>query len=429
MLRALSHRNFRLFFFGQGVSLIGTWMQQVAMTWLVYELKHSPMLLGVIGFASQIPTFFVTPLAGVFTDRWNRHRTLLVTQTLALAQAALLTVLTFFDQVAVWNLVLLSITLGLVNAFDIPARQAFLTEMVANPGDRANAIALNSSLFNGARLVGPALAGFVIAAAGEWFCFLLNAISYLAVLAALALIRVPPRDRKQEHPPVLVGLKEGLSYAFHFPPIRSLLLLVALVSFMSMPLSVLLPVFATQSFGGGAKTLGQLTAAQGLGSLFGALYLASRRTVLGLGKRIAVAATMVGLGIIGFSWSANFSMAVGMLLVTGCGIMVQMAACNTILQTIVDEDKRGRVMSLHAMAFMGMAPLGSLAAGALAGEIGSPATVRLGGVACVLGAFTFWLQLERLRRHIRPIYVRAGILPEIAEGMEAASELTSPRRG
>lgn len=429
MLRALAHRNFQLFFFGQGVSLIGTWMQQVAMTWLVYELKHSAFLLGVIGFASQIPTFFVTPLAGVFTDRWNRHRTLIVTQSLALVQAVALTVLTLFDWVEVWNLVLLSVSLGLVNAFDIPTRQAFLTEMVGNPEDRANAIALNSSLFNGARLMGPALAGLIIAAMGEWFCFMLNAISYLAVLVALLLMRVAPREHRREHPPVLTGLKEGLAYAFRFPPIRGLLSLVALVSFASMPVSVLLPVFATQSFGGGANTLGQLTAAQGVGSLAGALYLASRRTVLGLGKRIAIAATMVGIGIVGFSWSSGFWMAAAMLLVMGCGIMVQMAACNTILQTIVDEDKRGRVMSLHAMAFMGTAPLGSLAAGIAAGTIGSPATVRIGGAACVFGGLLFFLQLKRLREHIRPIYVRVGILPEIAEGMEAASELTAPRRG
>lgn len=429
MLRALAHRNFRLFFFGQGVSLIGTWMQQVAMTWLVYELKHSAMLLGLIGFASQIPTFFVTPLAGVFTDRWNRHRALMITQSLALAQAAALTVLTLLDRVEVWNLVLLSVSLGLVNAFDIPLRQAFLTEMVGKPEDRANAIALNSSLFNGARLIGPALAGLVIAAWGEWFCFLLNTISYLAVLVALALIRIAPRDHWPEHPSVLAGLKEGLTYAFRFPPIRALLALVALVSFTIMPVSVLLPVFTTQSFGGGANTLGQLTAAQGVGSLAGALYLASRRTVLGLGKRIAIGALMVGIGILGFSWSSDLWTAAAMLMVMGCGMMVQMAACNTILQTIVDEDKRGRVMSLHAMAFMGTAPLGSLAAGALATRIGSPATVRIGGAACVVGGLLFFLQLRRLREHIRPIYVRQGILPEIAEGMEAASELTAPRRG
>ncbi|HWB10322.1 MAG TPA: MFS transporter [Pirellulales bacterium] len=429
MLRALAHRNFRLFFFGQGVSLIGTWMQQVAMSWLVYDLRHSAFLLGMIGFASQIPTFFVTPLAGVFTDRWNRHRTLLVTQSIALAQAALLTVLALGHWVAVWNLLALSVLLGLVNAFDIPTRQAFLTEMVGNPEDRANAIALNSSLFNGARLIGPALAGLLIADQGEWFCFLLNTISYLAVLAALTFVRVPPRDHRREHPPVLTGLKEGLLYAFRSPPIRALLALVGLVSCMSMPISVLLPVFITESFGGGAKALGQLTAAQGLGSLAGALYLASRRTVLGLGKRIALAASAVGLGMIGFSWASGFWTAAAALLVAGCGLMVQMAACNTILQTIVDEDKRGRVMSLHAMAFMGMAPLGSLIAGWLAGVIGPPATVRLGGAACIVGALLFFRQLKNLRHHIRPIYIRAGILPEIAAGMEAASELTAPRRG
>jgi MFS family permease len=278
-------------------------------------------------------------------------------------------------------------------------------------------------------LIGPALAGLVIAATGEWFCFLLNAISYLAVLAALALIRVPPRDHRREHPPVLAGLKEGLRYAFHFPPIRALLSLIGLVSFMIMPISVLLPVFVTESFGGGAGELGQLTAAQGLGSLAGALYLASRRTVLGLGRRIALAASAVGLGMIGFSWATGFWTAVMALAVTGCGMMVQAAACNTILQTIVDEDKRGRVVSLHVMAFMGMAPLGSLTAGWLAGVIGPSATVRVGGAACIVGGLLFFRQLKNLRDHIRPIYIRAGILPEIAEGMEAASEPTASRRG
>ncbi|HET6880014.1 MAG TPA: MFS transporter [Pirellulales bacterium] len=428
MLRALAHANFRIYFFGQGVSLIGTWMQQVAMTWLLYDLKHSTLLLGVFGFASQIPTFLVTPMAGVLTDRWDRQRTLYLTQTVALVQAIVLTVLTACGWIEVWSLLALSVCLGLVNAFDIPARQAFLTEMVATPDDRANAIALNSSLFNGARLVGPALAGFVIAATGEWFCFLLNAVSYLAVLAALARMRVPLRALHQSHPPLLHGLREGLVYAFRFPPIRSLLGLVALVSFMSMAMSVLMPVFATKIFGGGAETLGQLTAAQGLGALAGALYLASRRTVLGLAKRIALASAMVGAGMIGFSWSGGFWTGAVFLAITGCGVMVQMAACNTILQTIVDDDKRGRVISLHAMAFMGTAPLGSLAAGALANLFGAPLTVRLGGLGCLVGSALFVSQLSRLRSHIRPIYERIGILPEIATGMEVASELTGPRR-
>ncbi len=344
-------------------------------------------------------------------------------------QAATLTLLTLFGWINVPNLLALSCSLGLVNAFDIPLRQAFLTEMVGKPEDRANAIALNSSLFNGARLVGPALAGLLIAKTGEWFCFMLNAISYLAVLIALSLIRVAPREHRFEHPSLVAGLKEGLRYAFRFPPIRALLSLVALVGFSIVPVSVLLPIFATQSFGGGANTLGLLTAAQGVGSLAGALYLASRRTVLGLGNRIAAAAVIVGIGLVGFSWASDFWTGAAMLLVAGFGIMVQMAACNTILQTIVDEDKRGRVMSLHAMAFMGTAPLGSLAAGALASEIGSPATVRIGGAACVLGGLLFLRQLARLREHIRPIYVRAGILPEIVQGLEAADELTAPRRG
>lgn len=428
-LRALAHRNYRLYFFGQGVSLIGTWMQQLAMMWLVYELKHSAMLLGAVAFASQIPTFFVAPLAGVFTDRWNRHRTLIATQSLALVQASMLTAIAWTGWVEVWVILALSVGLGIVNAFDIPTRQAFLTDLIERPEDLANAIALNSSLFNGARLIGPALAGFVIAATGEWFCFLLNALSYVAVLAALAAIRVRERRRPVERLPVLRGLKEGLAYAIRFAPIRSLLLLVGLVSFMSMPLSVLMPLFADDVLGGGAGTLGQLTAAQGLGALAGALYLASRKSILGLGRWIAAGAATVGVGMAAFSWITEFWLACAALLVIGAAMMVQMAACNTIVQTVVDEDKRGRVMSLYTLAFMGMAPLGSLAAGGLAARIGAPGVMRLCGAACVLGGALFASQLPRLRRSIRPVYIRAGILPEIAQGVETASELTSPKRG
>jgi len=299
-LRSLAHRNYRLYFFGQGVSLIGAWMQQVVMTWLIYDLRHSPFLLGAAGFASQVPAFVIAPLAGVFSDRWDRRRTLLVTQSLALTQAVLLTVMAWTGWVEVWSILAICLWLGAVNAFDIPARQAFLNDLIEHPGDLANAIALNSSLFNGARLVGPALAGFVIAAAGEKVCFLLNAVSYLAVLAALLAMSVPQRHVTHVRPGVLQGLKEGLTYTFGFPPIRSILLLVGLVSFTTMPLAVLMPIVADKVMGGGAQTLGYLTSAQGLGALSGALYLASRRTVLGLSKRIALGATCVGLGITAF---------------------------------------------------------------------------------------------------------------------------------
>lgn len=428
-LRALAHRNYRLYFFGQGVSLIGTWMQQLAMMWLVYELEHSALLLGAVGFASQIPTLFIAPLAGVFTDRWNRHRTLMATQSLALVQAAAFTAIAWTGWVEIWVILALSVGLGVINAFDIPTRQAFLTDLIERPEDLANAIALNSSLFNGARLIGPALAGFVIAATGEWFCFLLNALSYVAVLAALAAIRVRERRRPSERLPVLEGLKEGLSYSFRFAPIRSLLLLVGLVSFMSMPLSVLMPLFADNVLGGGASTLGELTAAQGMGALAGALYLASRKSILGLGRWIAAGAATVGLGMTAFSWITEFWLACAVLLIVGGAMMVQMAASNTIVQTIVDEDKRGRVMSLYTLAFIGMAPLGSLAAGGLASRIGAPGAMRVCGAGCVFGGLLFASQLPRLRAAIRPVYVRAGILPEIAQGMEAAAELTSPRRG
>jgi MFS family permease len=426
--RALAHRNFRLFFFGQTISLIGTWMQQLAMTWFVYDLTHSPFLLGVVGFSGQIPTFFLAPVAGVLTDRWNRHRTLLATQSLAMLQAFLLyglTVAALDDQAKVGAVIGLSILLGLVNAFDMPTRQAFLIDMIERQ-DLPNAIALNSSMVNAARLVGPSVAGLLIAAVGTGMCFLLNGLSYLAVLAALLAMRVAPRPRGVRHPPLLRGLREGFVYAFGFRPIRAILLLLGLISFTGVPLALLLPVFARDVLQGGPDTYGFLAAASGLGALTGGLYLASRQTVLGLGRVMALTAGLFGLGMIGFSFAAVLWLSWLLLLPTGFCMMVQMAASNTVLQTLVDEDKRGRVMSFYTMAFMGMAPLGSLLAGALADRIGAPWTVRLGGLACVGGAVLFALRLPALRALARPVSQRAGILPEVATGVQATAELTLP---
>ncbi len=426
MLRALGHRNYRLYFIGQGVSLIGTWMQQVAAAWLVFELTHSSWWLGVVNFAGQMPAFFVAPFAGVLVDRWNRHRLLILTQTLMMLQAFALAALALTHVIHVWHLLALSALLGLVNAFDMTGRQAFLTQIVARREDLANAIALNSSMVNGTRLVGPALAGVVLAGAGAGVCFLVNGISYLAVLAALLAMCVTQAERKAPHPPLVQGLREGFAYAFGFPPIRALLLLLAAASLMGFSYAVLLPVFATDVLHGGARMLGVLTAASGVGALLAAMWLAARKTVLGLGRVIAVAPAAAGLGLIAFSFSQWWWLSAPLLSVTGFALMAQMASSNTILQTIVDEDKRGRVMSLYTMAFLGMSPLGSLLIGWLADVLGAPAALLISGVSCVLASLAFAHYLPSLRARVRPIYTRLGILPQAAAGVQAATELTTP---
>jgi len=429
--RALAHRNYRLFFAGQGISLIGTWMTRLATGWLIFRLAgpDSAFLLGLVAFAGQIPTFFLAPLAGALVDRWNRHRTLVVTQALASLQSALLTLVAFTEQTqtaTIWEVVALSLFQGFINAFDMPARQAFLVEMIERREDLPNAIALNSSLVNGTRLVGPSVAGLLIAVAGEGWCFLIDAISYLAVIAALLAMRVAPRTRAAEAGPIWRGVIVGFRYAFGFAPIRSILLLLALVSFMGMPYTVLLPIITADILHGGPAALGFLSAAAGVGALIGAVYLASRQTVLGLGPRMVLATAIFGFGLIGLALSRELGLSLVFMLLIGLGMMVQMAASNTVLQTIVEEDMRGRVMSFYSMAFLGMAPFGSMFAGSLAVWIGAAGTVLVGGIACLVGAILFAVQLPWLREHVRPIYVRMGILPEVASGLQAAAELTLP---
>jgi MFS family permease len=421
--RSLRHRNFRLFLGGQIVSVTGTWMQQVAMSWLVYRLTHEAFLLGLVSFAGQIPSLFLAPFAGVWVDRWDRRRMVIATQTLAMVQALALAGLVYSGVVAVWHLVALSLFLGLVTAVDIPARQSFLVQMVGGRDDLANAIALNSSAFNAARLVGPAMAGFLIARYDEETVFLLNGVSYAAVIAALVAIRVPPRPAP-EGPPVSpwATLREGVSYVTGFAPIRTLLLLVALVALAGVPYSVLMPVFATDVLHGDAHTLGFLMGAIGVGALMGALFLAARRGVRGLGRLIAAAVGLFGAALVGFSLSRSLALSLALVFFAGLGIMVHMASSNTILQTIVDDDKRGRVMSFYAAAFKGTMPIGSLLAGWLADRMGAPRTVLLGGVACLLGALAFSRTLPALRREVHPVYVRLGIIPEVAAGLESATE-------
>ena len=427
MLRALVHKNYRLFFTGQSISLIGTWMTRIATSWLVYRLTGSALLLGVVGFAGQIPSFVLAPLAGVLVDRWNRHRLLVATQVLALLQSLALAVLALTGLIKIWHIIVLSVFQGLINAFDMPARQAFVVEMVERREDLANAIALNSSMVNAARLLGPSIGGVVIAAVGEGWCFMFDAVSYLAVIASLLAMKLTPRPLKAiNHANILQQLREGWTYAVRFAPIRNILLLLALVSLVGIPYAVLMPVFANEVLHGGPGTLGLLMAASGVGALAGAMFLARRTTVLGLGKFIPLMASAFGAGLILFSFTRVLWLSLALMFVTGLGFMVQMAASNTVLQTIVDEDKRGRVMSFYTMAFMGTAPFGSLLAGTVAERIGAPHTLLLGGVGCILGALWFASSLPALRRDVRPIYVKIGILPEIAAGIQQTSELSVP---
>jgi MFS family permease len=426
--RALHHRNFRLFFGGQSISLIGTWMQRIALAWLVYRLTNSAFLLGFVGFSSQIPTFLLTPFAGVLVDRWNRHRMLVATQALAMVQALILSVLVLTATIRIWHIIGLSLVLGIINAFDIPARQAFIVDMVEKREDLGNAIALNSSMVNGARLLGPSVAGILIAGVGEGTCFLINSLSYLPVIAALLAMKIARKNFETERPWIGQGLKDGFIYTFGFAPIRAILLLLGLVSLMGMPYVILMPVFAKDVLHGGPHALGFLMGTSGVGALVGALYLASRKSVLGLGKLIPMSASIFGIGLIAFSLSHVLVISLLFILMVGFGQMVQMASSNTVLQTIVDDDKRGRAMSFYTMAFMGMAPFGSLLAGFLASKIGAPGTLIVGGIACLLGSACFAKKLPSMRQRVRPIYVKMGIIPEIASGIQTATESSLPNR-
>ena len=431
MGRALAHRNFRLFSIGQGISVVGTWMQQIATVWLVYRLSNSSFLLGLTDFASQIPAALVLPVAGVLTDRWSRHRTLLATQSLAMLQAFVLMTLTLTGVVSVWQVILLGALLGLVNAFDSTARQSFVIQMVERHEDLANAIAINSSAFNAARLVGPAIAGFVIGTFGECPCFLLNGLSYLAVLASLLLMRVRPFVKPVSNLGIVEGFSEGFGYVARSMPIRTLLVLLGIVSMMSAPLMVLMPVLATKVLRGGPRTLGLLTAAMGVGALAASLFLAARKNVLGLGTVIAVATGVFGLGMAGLSLSHTLGISLVLLLVTGFAMVTQMAASNAVLQTIVEESKRGRVMSFYTMAFFGMGPLGSLLAGCLASTLGTAVTFLIFGMVSLTGSLVFAALLPELRRAVRPIYMRVGILPDAAaegQAVEAVASLACTRQ-
>lgn len=422
IFRSFQYRNYRLFFGGQSLSLIGTWMQRIAMPWLVYHLTGSVFLLGVVSFAGQIPTFILAPVAGVLTDRWNRYYVLIASQVIAMLQAVVLTWLFYAGTIQVWHIVLLSVILGIFNAFDVPSRQAFVVDLVEKKEDLGNAIALNSLMFNGARLIGPSVAGVLLASAGEGICFLMNAISYLFVIGSLLLMKVNPRKNVKSRNQILKDMKDGFNYTFRFPPIKHLILLLGLVSLMVTPYTVLMPVFAKEVLHGGSKTFGFLMGAAGFGALMGGLFLASRKTILRLGRLVPISAAVSGIGLIGFAISRHFMISTFMMVIAGLGMMLHTASSNTILQTIVDEDKRGRVMSFYTLAIMGTAPFGSLMSGAFARIIGTPNTILVGGIVCILGAIFFFRKLPELKLIVRPIYVKMGIIPEVVTGIQTASE-------
>ena len=393
LIRALRHRNYRLFFFGQGLSLIGSWMQWAAMGWLVYRLTGSKAMLGAVAFATQIPAFLLATLAGVVADRVNRRYLVLATQSLATVQAFALAYLTLAGTIQTWHIIALSVAAGLVNAFDIPARQSLVVDLLGNRADLPNAIALNSFLFNGARLVGPWAAGHLIGLVGEGYCFLANGVSFLAVIAALLAMRVHLRRVEPSGRHLLRELRDGFEYVRRHARIRAVLAMIAVVSLLGMPYGTLMPVFAKDVLGGGPDTFGYLAAAPGVGALLGALFLAARRNVLGLGRVMTLAGVLFGCGLVGFALSQNLWLSLAVLAPLGFGLLVMLASGNTLVQSLADDDKRGRVMSFWMMSFMGMAPFGSLLAAYLAQWIGAPTTVLIGGVACIAAAIVFGRRL------------------------------------
>jgi MFS family permease len=410
MTRAFRHRNYRLFFSGQSLSLIGTWMTRIATSWLVYRLTGSAFLLGLVNFCGQIPTLLLTPFAGVLVDRWDRHRILVVTQVLSMLQSGALAVLTLGGVITVTQVLVLQALQGLINAFDTPARQAFVVQMVDDRADLPNAIALNSSMVNGSRIIGPSIAGVLIALVGEGWCFAIDAASYIAVIVSLLLMHVVRTTRSMPETRMLQELRTGFRYVAGSPALRTPLLLLAIVSGVGVPYSVLMPAMATTVLHGGPNLYGVLMTASGVGALAGGLYLAWRRSILGLGRIIAIATIVFGVALVGFALSHRVWLSLVALPLVGGGFMVQMAGSNTILQTIVDEEFRGRVMAYYTMAFFGAVPIGSLLAGIIADRIGASATILLGGVLCAAAGSWFWMELPGLRKIIGPIYVARGII-------------------
>jgi MFS family permease len=430
LFRALRSRNYKLFFIGQGISLVGTFLTQIATIWLVYHLTGDERWLGTVAFAGQIPLFFLAPFGGVMVDRWNKRRLLVITQILSMLQSlALAAVIYFVHDVHVGAIVALAFAQGLINCFDMPARQAFTVEMVEDREDLANAIALNSTMVHGARLLGPALGGFLLYRVGPALCFLIDGLSYIAVVVCLLLMRVRPHVHRPRVHSVLHELHEGVIYAWGSVPIRVLLLLMALISLTGMPaLNILMPVFAKAlgAEGKDSQTLGFLMAASGLGALSCAVFLASRRSVVGLGRVIAIAGVIFGASLIAFALSRHLWLSLAIAPIAGFGMLANFASANTLLQTLADDDKRGRVMSLFTVAFIGVAPFGNLLAGFAAkhfggGIAGASQAVAVAGVIVIVGAAFFAAMLPAIRKIIRPIYLRKGIIREVATGLGNAA--------
>ena len=419
MLRALRHRNFQLFFGGQMISLIGTWMDNIAEAWLVYRLTGSSLLLGTVAFAGQIPVFLLAPIGGMVADRWNRQRVVIATQASSMVLAGVLAVLTLSHRVTVWEVVVIAALMGAVNAFDIPARQAFLVDMVGRE-DLMNAIALNSSMFNGARVIGPSIAGILVASIGEGWCFAANSISYIAVIIGLLLMHVNRAPVEVRRVSPFEHIVEGFRFVWNTGPIRALLLLLGLVSLVAMPYSVLMPIFAAKILHGNARTLGVLMGATGVGALGGALTLASRSGVRGLGRWVAMACGSFGVALILFSLSRWYFLSVVLLVPVGFAMMVQMASSNTLIQAMVPDRLRGRAMAVYSMMFMGMAPMGALLSGWSADHIGAQWTLAIGGVGAIVGAAFFARNLPKIRVEARELIIAQGMA-----GGEPAQEVTA----
>lgn len=409
VFRALRHRNFALFASGQAVALVGYWMQSLAQSWLLYRLTGSAMLLGVLGFASSLPILLLAPLAGLWSDRANLHRTMFTIQALEMLQAIAMAALAVAGIIAPWHIITLSMAMGVLVAIEIPVRHAYLLELVGGKDDLSNAVAVNSLIGNAGRLVGPAIAGVVIAAYGEAACFVVNALTFVAVLVSFMMIRVRPSPRPASHPPLMRGLAEGFAYAWRSVPIRLLLTVLAAVSLLATPYMTLMPALVRDVYGGGANAMGFLVGAAGLGGVCGTLFLASRPNVRGLVGVIAGASFGAGAALALLSWTGRIWIALPLLAMTGFGILVTSVSVNMILQTIVDDDKRGRVMSLYTAAFLGMAPLGAIAAGTLADFIGVGPTLTAGGILSALAGLYLAGKRALLREHMGPIYARLGI--------------------
>ena len=414
---SLKSRNYRLYFIGQGVSLIGSWMQNIALSWLIYRLTGSVFLLGFIGFTNQIPMLILTPFTGVMTDRYSRHKIMLLAQALFMLHATIMAVLVLLNVIEVWHIIALSVFFGIISAFDAPARQALVVDLIDKPEDLSNAIALNSAIFNGARLVGPAIAGIIIAIAGEGICFVLNTLSFAAVIIALLMIKIPLKKENKKLSNFKNSFTEGLQYTFRTLPIRTLIILLAILSLFGVPFIVLLPAYAKEILHGGADTLGYLMSGLGAGALLGALYMAARKSVIGLDKVIYLNLLLLGISIILASLSNNIHFSLVSLFLAGISMILTLAAINTMLQTLTEETMRGRVMSFYAMALMGLFPVGNLISGSIASGIGITYTLIIGGIITIISGIIFAIRIPVLREYMQPIYIEKGILPEVKDNI------------